>query len=386
MFSQAKDTLTSDEYNELYRWYLNELQQPISADFKDVAYNTPDFVMQVNLRNSIASFAAYKEYHYIEKLNAALFDINGKPVSKQAFLKAAKTISTDFNKRFLSVEYDTAHAKAQSAAQWLDIQRNSDVAPWLVYDTAGDGRVRPAHALLDGVTKRYDDPWWTGHTPPLGFGCRCTIGQVTDGTETKNKDIPAVVVTPGFGSNPLNEPVVWNSKHPYYSKVKEEDRLKLTQLSNRYTFTVAHSTNNGVVLQSKKFKDTNKEKVINAAKILADNGNQVVLVADNYFGKRANGKNPEVELNGKIADIKHFINTAPGVGPLKNHLKTACLKFYETVIIDYENYEINMVDVNKAIEAVQGLNEIGKKHNQKLSEIILMNDTEIVKVKFKLPK
>lgn len=386
MFAQAKNTLTSDEYNELYRWYLSELQQPISAEFKEVAYNTPDFAMQVNLRNSIATFAAYKEYHYIEQLNAALFDSNGKPVTKQAFLKAAKAISSDFNKRFLSVEYDTAQAKAQSAAQWLDIERNADVAPWLVYDTAGDSRVRPAHALLNGITKRYDDPWWSSHTPPLGYGCRCTIGQVTDGTETKNKDIPAVVVTPGFGSNPLNEPVVWNSNHPYYSKVNKDDRLKLTQMSNKYTFTVAHSTSNGVVLQSKKFKDTNKAKVLNAAKILAYNGHQVVLVADGYFGKRANGKNPEVELNGKIADIKHFINTAPSLSSIEHHIKTGAKKYYETVVIDFEDYKVDFELINKAIAQSKTRPEIGKKHGQKLSEIIIISKDGIKSISYKLPK
>lgn len=377
MFAQAKNTLTSDQYNELYRWYLSELQQPISAEFKDVAYNTPDFVMQVNLRNSIASFAAYKEYHYIEALNAALFDSNGKPVGKQSFLKAAKAISSDFNKRFLSVEYDTAQAKAQSAAQWLDIERNADVAPWLVYDTAGDGRVRPAHALLNGVTKRYDDPWWSNHTPPLGFGCRCGIGQVTDGTETKNKDIPAVVVTPGFGSNPLTKPVVFNELHPYFSKIKESDRELVKILSEKMTFDIVKSTETSVLMQSKRFVDVNKERVIATLEKLVTGKNRMLLVADGYFNIDVN---PEVEFNGKIADVKHFNAQPVGKSTELNKLASAEEQRCELVIIDFEEWTYDEQKMRLAISRAKNSKEF---RNGYLKEVIVIHKNGIQTFKMK---
>lgn len=377
MFAQAKNTLTSDQYNELYRWYLSELQQPISAEFKDVAYNTPDFVMQVNLRNSIASFAAYKEYHYIEALNAALFDSNGKPVGKQAFLKAAKAISSDFNKRFLSVEYDTAQAKAQSAAQWLDIERNADVAPWLVYDTAGDGRVRPAHALLNGVTKRYDDPWWSNHTPPLGFGCRCGIGQVTDGTETKNKDIPAVVVTPGFGSNPLTKPVVFNELHPYFSKIKESDRELVKILSEKMTFDIVKSTETSVLMQSKRFVDVNKERVIATLEKLVTGKNRMLLVADGYFNIDVN---PEVEFNGKIADVKHFNAQPVGKSTELNKLASAEEQRCELAIIDFEEWTYDEQKMRLAISRAKNSKEF---RNGYLKEVIVIHKNGIQTFKMK---
>lgn len=377
MFAQAKNTLTSDQYNELYRWYLSELQQPISAEFKDVAYNTPDFVMQVNLRNSIASFAAYKEYHYIEALNAALFDSNGKPVGKQSFLKAAKAISSDFNKRFLSVEYDTAQAKAQSAAQWLDIERNADVAPWLVYDTAGDGRVRPAHALLNGVTKRYDDPWWSNHTPPLGFGCRCGIGQVTDGTETKNKDIPAVVVTPGFGSNPLTKPVVFNELHPYFSKIKESDRELVKILSEKMTFDIVKSTETSVLMQSKRFVDVNKERVIATLEKLVTGKNRMLLVADGYFNIDVN---PEVEFNGKIADVKHFNAQPVGKSTELNKLASAEEQRCELAIIDFEEWTYDEQKMRLAISRAKNSKEF---RNGYLKEVIVIHKNGIQTFKMK---
>lgn len=41
------------------------------------------------------------------------------------------------------------------------------------YVTAGDDRVRPSHAILDGVTLPKGNPFWNRFYPPNGFNCRC---------------------------------------------------------------------------------------------------------------------------------------------------------------------------------------------------------------------
>lgn len=41
------------------------------------------------------------------------------------------------------------------------------------YVTTGDERVRPEHAVLDGVTLPKDDPFWQRFYPPNGWSCRC---------------------------------------------------------------------------------------------------------------------------------------------------------------------------------------------------------------------
>jgi len=41
------------------------------------------------------------------------------------------------------------------------------------YSTAGDDRVRPTHAAMDGVQLAKDDPLWLVWTPPNGWQCRC---------------------------------------------------------------------------------------------------------------------------------------------------------------------------------------------------------------------
>lgn len=43
------------------------------------------------------------------------------------------------------------------------------------YITTEDSRVRPQHAILDGVTLPKDDPFWDRFYPPNGWNCRCQV-------------------------------------------------------------------------------------------------------------------------------------------------------------------------------------------------------------------
>jgi SPP1 gp7 family putative phage head morphogenesis protein len=80
--------------------------------------------------------------------------------------------------------------------------------PFWTYRTAGDDRVRPAHAALDGFSARNDDVVWHRLYPPCGYNCRCTV--TAEGPDDVDADaslpgtprIPfaaASVPDPGFG-------------------------------------------------------------------------------------------------------------------------------------------------------------------------------------------
>jgi SPP1 gp7 family putative phage head morphogenesis protein len=43
------------------------------------------------------------------------------------------------------------------------------------YVTVGDVRVRPEHAVFEGVTLPKDDPFWLKFYPPNGWSCRCQV-------------------------------------------------------------------------------------------------------------------------------------------------------------------------------------------------------------------
>lgn len=78
------------------------------------------------------------------------------------------------------VIYDTNLRTAHMAGKWEQFQRTKATRPYLMYQTAGDSRVRPEHANWDGVILPVDHPFWRTHYPPNDWGCRCTIVSLSE--------------------------------------------------------------------------------------------------------------------------------------------------------------------------------------------------------------
>jgi SPP1 gp7 family putative phage head morphogenesis protein len=65
--------------------------------------------------------------------------------------------------------------QAYSAAAYQVADRQRDVFPFWQYQSAEDGRVRPAHAALNGLVFPANSPFWHKHYPPWEYGCRCQV-------------------------------------------------------------------------------------------------------------------------------------------------------------------------------------------------------------------
>lgn len=71
--------------------------------------------------------------------------------------------------------YRTNMQAAYNAGQYQTYMADVDNRPYWQYDAVGDHRTRPAHAAMDGLVYRYDDPFWTTFYPPNGYRCRCSV-------------------------------------------------------------------------------------------------------------------------------------------------------------------------------------------------------------------
>lgn len=69
--------------------------------------------------------------------------------------------------------------QAYAVANVRNLDANADLFPFRQYQTAKDGRVRASHAALEGITLPHDSPFWSRHTPPWEYGCRCDVRGVT---------------------------------------------------------------------------------------------------------------------------------------------------------------------------------------------------------------
>ena len=63
------------------------------------------------------------------------------------------------------------------AAKWEEFMEDGDCYN-LQYRTANDGKVRPEHAAMHGITLPPSCPFWEEFYPPNGWNCRCNVVQV----------------------------------------------------------------------------------------------------------------------------------------------------------------------------------------------------------------
>ncbi len=129
------------------------------------------------LKESDWIFSGIKTFHELNEAFPSLLDENGERKPFERFLNDVQKIDETYNRNYLYAEYNEAQASAEMAAKWERFGEDGDEY-YLQYRTAGDDRVRPEHAELNGVTLPMSDPFWDEYYPPNGWNCRCTVVQV----------------------------------------------------------------------------------------------------------------------------------------------------------------------------------------------------------------
>lgn len=191
----------------------------------DVLYLSEDYQMLRSLRENTYVFSAAKQYQQVRAMNK-LLRTGDKVTPWNEFKKAATQIFTDYNQSYLRAEYNSAIGMSSSARQWQDFERDKAVLPYLKYVTAGDDRVRPTHAELNGITRKVDDAFWNKFMPPNGWNCRCDVQQMDEGKETDLQDFKTPDDVPDiFQFNPGKKKIVFSPKHPYFDVVPKDKDL-----------------------------------------------------------------------------------------------------------------------------------------------------------------
>lgn len=171
-------------------------------------------------------FSGFKTYHSLKEVGLSLTTDEGKIKPYNAFLEDVHKIDKKYNKNYLYAEYNHAIAASQMAAKWHEWKKDGDEY-LLQYRTAGDDRVRPEHAALNGITLPMSDHFWDKYLPPLSWNCRCTTVQVRK--EKYGESDAEVAMAAGdaatddpklrmFRFNPGKTMEVFPPKHPYLPK------------------------------------------------------------------------------------------------------------------------------------------------------------------------
>ena len=134
-------------------------------------------IMRQRLTRSNYIFSGIKTFHELNEAFPSLLDENGNRKPFERFLNDVRKIDDTYNSHYLRAEYNFVQSSAQMAAKWEQFAEDGDRYN-LQYRTAGDSKVRPAHAALNGVTLPPSDTFWQTYYPPNGWNCRCTVVQV----------------------------------------------------------------------------------------------------------------------------------------------------------------------------------------------------------------
>lgn len=154
--------------------FIDTHAEALNGSFRHVKMSD---AMRTRLERSNWVFSGIKTFHELGEAFPSLLDEQGHRKPFERFLNDVQSVDQTYNANYLRSEYNFIQASASMAARWEQFRQDGD-RYYLQYRTAGDDRVRPEHAALQGVTLPIDDPFWEEYYPPNGWNCRCTVVQV----------------------------------------------------------------------------------------------------------------------------------------------------------------------------------------------------------------
>ena len=138
----------------------------LDSTFKKVGMSD---AMRKRLQRSDYIFSGMKTFHELNEAFPSLLDSNGNRKTFEAFLNDVRKIDNTYNSNYLRAEYNFVQSSAEMAAKWERFSEDGDRYN-LQYRTANDGKVRPEHAALNGVTLPPSDPFWEEYYPCIKKG------------------------------------------------------------------------------------------------------------------------------------------------------------------------------------------------------------------------
>lgn len=297
----------SDLDSRLVEQIYNDVSEPVKEEFsKDwikYDYKEPQSLVQ-KFKKNLWQFSSAKTLAELEYLNGLLLDKNGRIKPEHQFMQDVRKANILFNKNYLQAEYQTAKRGAQMAHLWGQFQKQKHLFPNLVYRTVGDGRVRPEHAALNGVIKPIDDPFWRTYYPPNGWRCRCTVMNTAE--KASEGEFEDKSVKPEFHGNTALDEEILTSKGSFFKLLNKDHKAKINAELLKYNAPLDiayHGKHKKKVFVSPFADDKDLIPNVETAMVIVDKLEIDVKIRAHINSSIVEGhKNPEYEINGKIAD------------------------------------------------------------------------------------
>ena len=337
---QNKELSPSDLSPDLIEQIYKDISQPAKKEFGrkwvDYDYKEPNNLIQ-KFKKNLWQFSSAKTLAELEMINSLILDKNGRIKPEYQFKQDLQKMNFQFNRNYLNAEYQTAKRGAQMSHLWTKFQEQREYYPNLVYRTVGDSRVRPEHEALNGIVKPIDDPFWKTYYPPNGWRCRCTVMNTAE--KVSQGEFEDESVLPEFRGNVAVDEEIFTSKGSFFKLLNKDHKAKINAELMKYNMpmdTAYHGKYKKKVFVSPFADENDLVNNVETAMVIVDKLKTDVKIRAHIDSNIVKGhKNPEYEINGKIADRKEVSSYTS----IKSNLETAKKQGNHSIVYDVTNFK-----------------------------------------------
>ncbi len=359
-------------YAEIFK---QAIEDGYGSSFAKSKVGNIDFERLAKMEANAYYFAACKQARYLRDLQLA-----AQGMTPEAYSAYKQSYHYMQNRQWLEREQQMVLANAGAAKRWHEMEELKEALPNLKYVTVGDGNVRPAHQILDGINLPMDNEFWLTHYPPLGYGCRCDTQQNDSEKLTPSKKLPNKnemgYIQKAYAFNAGIQNKVVGFEHPYIAKIwqNDSDWLNLCNHCTEAETLVTFKTNKDFKLAISRFVDWKFLKQnYSAAELLLKDKNNVTLTAFHKF-KSIGIEQPDFIVNNNFSDLKTPVGDY--LKGLDSGINEANKQGAKIAIIDLRKYDTDMQSIinkikgktnvmNKKIEFIWVFLKDGTIHKQK---------------------
>lgn len=230
IFDKTQSGLISDEMVDAHAKHL------LNGMFGKDAFTQPIGIKDNELaqisRDNVYFFSGAKNAKQLKEFNALLHNADGSQKQFSQFLNDVKAVDKTYNKHYLKAEYNHAISSSLMMQQWQRIVAQSESLPFVKFRAVIDGKTTNTCRTLNGIVKRWDDPFLDIYAPQNHFNCRLKLLQMASGTVTPDSDIIAPEIKPLFRNNVGKTGIVFPEKMPYFDMPKKDlDKVKAASLA-----------------------------------------------------------------------------------------------------------------------------------------------------------
>lgn len=220
-----KDQSIADAPEALKEMFAAQLWAAVvkgyGSDISDVDFDSPDYDMLTALKEDIYDFSSGKYGMMTSSLFNELMDSDGRVRSWTEYRDAAHTITNSHVHTWLKAERNLAITSAQAASKWVNIIKNRDDLPLLMFDAVIDDHTTEICRNFNGITLPIDHWFWKQYYIPNHYGERSLIRQLDEGETTDESTIVFPEKIPDmFKVNLAELKKIFPPDHPYYSSQK----------------------------------------------------------------------------------------------------------------------------------------------------------------------